>query len=143
MRLLSRLNAWFKHICSWKDPRASWEVVFCIALLCYYPSTAIRVGAGERGPRMLAMQAQRPTRAHGELPATDPTIRDTFQRSAHPPLHTGCIACLPPVDTPRPMCKPQVDCLRKPHAAGSACSWHLVHSMLETLIRRHSSLATV
>lgn len=43
MRLLSRLNAWFKHICSWKDPRASWEVVFCIALLCYYPSTAIQV----------------------------------------------------------------------------------------------------
>ncbi|GLI67443.1 hypothetical protein VaNZ11_011636 [Volvox africanus] len=43
MRLLLSLNDWFKHICSWKSPQDSLEVVFCIALLCYLPTIACKL----------------------------------------------------------------------------------------------------
>ncbi|GIM03478.1 hypothetical protein Vretimale_8251 [Volvox reticuliferus] len=43
MRLLLSLNDWFKHICSWKNPQDSLEVVFCIALLCYLPTIACKL----------------------------------------------------------------------------------------------------
>ncbi len=44
LRLLLNLNSWFKRICLWDSPQDSLEVVFCIALLCYLPSTACKVG---------------------------------------------------------------------------------------------------
>ncbi|GLC53211.1 hypothetical protein PLESTB_000720200 [Pleodorina starrii] len=43
LRLLLGLKAWFAHICSWSSRRDSLEVVFCIALLCYRPSTACKL----------------------------------------------------------------------------------------------------
>eukprot|EP00198_Chlamydomonas_reinhardtii_P009851 XP_001699188.1 predicted protein [Chlamydomonas reinhardtii] len=47
MRLLYSLAAWFKHICTWSSSRDSWEVMLCIALLCYLPSTAMQSDSDE------------------------------------------------------------------------------------------------
>ncbi|KAG2489818.1 hypothetical protein HYH03_011767 [Edaphochlamys debaryana] len=68
MRLFSQLNAWFKRICSWSSARDSWEVVFCIALVCYRPSMGFKL--------LMSMTAMYGIRRYLDLPRKPDTGTD-------------------------------------------------------------------